>query len=136
MGQAGAIGLSPSLFPVPVLRSRRESLMGTEPQGLAVGRLGWPGRVLDMFLRPSETGEGSAGHGRSQAPLFHLSLLLGSRSPWGHPGYTEGCGAPSQHNNCGLVPGASGTRTGTQCSPLRYCCSSAGPAGGSDPWIG
>lgn len=64
-------------------------MMATEPQGPAVGRLGWLesgglGRVsvegggLDMFLRPSET-EGTAGYDRSRAPLLPL------------PRYCRGC---------------------------------------------
>lgn len=67
------------------------------------------------------------------SPLSHLPLRLGPRSPWGCPGCIGGCGAPSQGNSCGLAPGASSTRMGTPCSPLRCCCSFAGPVGRPHP---
>lgn len=103
--------------------------------GLAVGRLGPPGRVLGCVSEAIREGRGVCSPGRRQAPLSHLPLLLGPRSPWGRPGNTGGCGAPRRCSSCGLEPGVSGTRTGTRCSPLRYYCSFVGPAGGPDPWM-
>lgn len=98
------------------------------------GEVGMAWEGAGMYLRPAECGEGSSGRGRSQAPLSHLPLLLGPRSPWGRAGNTEGHGAPRRHCSCGLVCGGSGTRRDTRYSLPRCYRSSAGPAQGPDPW--
>lgn len=78
MEQARASGPSPRLFPVPLQWSRRQSFkMGAEPQGLVVGRLGRPGRALDVLLRPPEMG-GICRPRQSQAPCPT------SHCGWGH----------------------------------------------------
>lgn len=123
MELAGASHPSPRLLPSP----RRESSTGPEPQRLVVRRLGQPGRVPECVSE-------AITEGRGICKLSHLPLLLGPRSPSEHPGNIGAHGAPSQHDSCGLVPGVSGTRMGTLCSPLRHYCSSAGPAGEPDPW--
>lgn len=46
MEQAGASGPSPGLSPGPVTWPRRAPSIGLEPQGMVVGRSGWPGRLL------------------------------------------------------------------------------------------
>ena len=51
--------------------------MGAEPQGLVVGRLGRPGRALDVLLRPPEMG-GIRRPRQSQAPCPT------SHCGWGH----------------------------------------------------
>lgn len=120
--------------------------MATEPQGPAVGRLGWLesgglGRVSvgGGWFGPVSEAIRDRGNCRLRqkpgSPAPPPPLLQGLRSPWGHAGSIAGCGAPRWHHSCGLVPGASGTRTGTRCSPLQYCCSSVGPVAeeGAEP---